>query len=344
MMLDPEHPVIESHYLETEEGLFFAVKGLLHPPDQFLACLRYVPDPEGDRGKNGLRFRRMYHFEEQEQFLERGYTQYLAFEPTIQATLQSVPRQSIRHIFDPRAYLQRLSQQSERDPVEEDALSFTRQLQLISGIPQESLGISGSLLIGMHTSQSDLDISVYGTKNCLSLHNALKRLLAQNESEVISQLDTQGMKELYTERSGDTQMDYDDFIRSEQNKVNQGHYRDRVYFIRFLKEPEETGEIYDDHRYNSLGRAEIQATVTTDHDAIFTPCSYSLAEVRILQGTSANLIQEIVSFRGRFCDQARVGDKIQASGTVERVMDKSGYAWHRLLLGDTVEDTMVLRR
>ena len=344
MMLDPVHPVIESHYLETEEGLFFAVKGLLHPPDLFLACLRYVPDPNGDRGKNGRLYRRMYHFEEQEQFLQTHYPRYLAFEPTIQATLQCVQRQSIRHIFDPRAYLQVLSQQIKHDSLEEDTLNFTRQLQKVSGIPQQSLGISGSLLIGMHTTHSDLDISVYGAQNCLSLHRTLKRLLALGKSEAISQLDPQGMEALYSERSGDTQMTYDDFLRSEQVKVNQGHFRGRVYFIRFLKEPEETGEVYGDHRYVPLGRAEIEATVAADDDTIFTPCIYPLADVHVLQGSPKHRVQEIVSFRGRFCDQARVGDPIQARGTIEQVTDKSGSTWYRLLLGNSVEDTMFLRR
>ncbi|HMD90930.1 MAG TPA: hypothetical protein VKF38_17370, partial [Anaerolineaceae bacterium] len=84
--------------------------------------------------------------------------------------------------------------------------------------------------------------------------------------------------------------------------------------------------------------------VTADQDAIFTPCSYSLTDVQLLQGSSENLVQEIVSFRGRFCDQARVGDLIQASGTVEQAIDRSGHAWHRLLLGNSVADTMFVMR
>jgi len=344
MMLDPAHPVIESHYLETEEGLFFAVKGLVHPPDLFLACLRYMPDQNGDRCKNGRRYRRMYHFEEQLQILLNHYPWYLTFEPTIQATLQSVPSRSIQRIFDPRSYLQQLRQQTKRDAAQEDALNFANQLQQISGIPFESLGISGSLLIGMHTDQSDLDMSVYGIQNCIALHRALKSALAQYETETISRLDPNGMQTLYSERSVDTHMNYEDFFRSEQNKVNQGRYRDRTYFIRFLKEPEETGEKYGDHRYIPLGRAEITATLTADQDAIFTPSSYSLTDVQLLQGSSEYLVQEIVSFRGRFCDQARVGDLIQASGTVERVIDTSGNTWHRLLLGNSVADTMIVMR
>jgi predicted nucleotidyltransferase len=52
--------VAEGHYLETRDGLFFAVKGAVHPPTRFVACLRYAPDPiRGDREKDGRRYRRL---------------------------------------------------------------------------------------------------------------------------------------------------------------------------------------------------------------------------------------------------------------------------------------------
>src|SRR3972149_5797240 len=158
---DQTESIIESHYLETHEGLFFAVKGLVHPPDRFLTCLRYAPDPKGDRQKEGCGYRRLYHFAEQEQFLQAKYPRYLAFDPTCQVTLQSVPRACVRRVYDPRRCLQDLLR-SERDRVQEDALAFAGVLQQEASIPWNGLGISGSLLIGLHTPRSDLDVTVYG--------------------------------------------------------------------------------------------------------------------------------------------------------------------------------------
>jgi predicted nucleotidyltransferase len=339
-MPDPIHPAIESHYLETEEGLFFAVKGLIHPPDRIVGCLRYFPDPKGDRQKEGFHYTRLYHFAEQVQFLQEHYPQYLAFEPTIQATLQSVPLQAIRRVFDPRVRLQELSRQDERDPLEEDAWAFTNQLHEISGISPTSLGISGSLLIGLHLSRSDLDVTVHGAQNCRSLHQALRRVLL-GTSENISRLDEQGMEALYTERSADTRMAHNQFFRSERDKVIQGQFQGRTYFIRFLKELEETGETYGSLRYSPEGKAEIQGVISDDQDAIFTPCRYALGDVNFLNGSPVNDLREIVSYRGRFCEQAWRGDTVQAFGTLELVRESSGRSWHRLLLGNHVEDTMV---
>ena len=54
-------------------------------------------------------------------------------------------------------------------------------------------------------------------------------------------------------------------------------------------------------------------------------------------------IKEIVSFRGRFCEQARNGETVIAQGKIEKVSvkrDKDEY--YRLLLGGKPSDTMVL--
>ena len=63
------HDMIESFYIETREGYFFAIKGFEHPPDCLIAVLRYVPDREkGDRTKGRERYRRVYSFGEQETY------------------------------------------------------------------------------------------------------------------------------------------------------------------------------------------------------------------------------------------------------------------------------------
>ena len=335
--------LIESDYLETPEGLFFAVKGIAQPPDRVLAYLRYAPDPQGERLCRGRPYRRLYHFAEQEQLLRARYAQYLAYDTVTRLDLQSVPRSSIARAYSARQGLQAIRQHSRRDPVEEDAFLFASQLQKVSGIPWSSLGISGSLLIGLHTPASDLDMTVHGEQDCWTLHLALSALLEEDSGD-IRRLDEAGLRALYAERSTDTEMTYGDFIHSERQKVIQGRFRERMYFIRFLQKPSEFGEIYGDRQYTPCGRATIEARVMDHRKAIFTPCSYKISEARSIAGEAVPEISEIVSFRGRFCEQARAGDVVRASGAIERVAHSSGQVWHRLVLGSEFADTMNVRR
>ena len=334
--------MIESYYVETNDGLFFAVKGLEHPPDRTIAVLRYVPDPAGGNRKKGKKkYRRLYHFKDQELLIKSIYPQYLAHDPIFQATLQSVPVSRIRRIYDPRIRIQQLAQAAARSAVEEDAYAFVCLLQAKAQVPFSALGITGSLLIGLHTPRSDLDVVAFGAKNCLKVYQSLRRLLDDETGSDLRKLDSQGLKELYAERIKDTHMDFRKFLNMEKQKVNQGTFRNRPYFIRFIKRPHEVNMIYGQRRYIPLGSAAVEATIADDRESIFTPCRYQLSGVRILQGPKQISPKEIVSFRGRFCEQARTGDSIMAAGTLERIQSATGEAWHRLLLGNDAKDTMV---
>jgi len=343
-MNEPLSSVIESYYLETRERLYFAVKGLVHPPDRFLSILRYVPDVQGNRQKERRNYRRIYHFSEQYQILKDHYPQYLAHEPTTQLILQSVPHSSIQKIYDPSARLQEIAQSPNPDPLERDALEFSQLLARAANVPENSLGVSGSILIGLHTGQSDLDMTVFGEQNCRAVHRCLQKLLDNASIPGFSRLDDQGLQSLYQERVKDTFMDFDDFAKMEKRKSFQGTFRGRTYFLRYVKYPHEIGEKYGEYRYRPLGRAGILATVTSDEEAIFTPCRYPLADVQLQQDLRVGRIKEIVSYRGRFCEQARAGERIYAFGMVERVQTPDGDIWHRLILGNQPEDTMILWR
>ena len=71
------------------------------------------------------------------------------------------------------------------------------------------------------------------------------------------------------------------------------------------------------------------------------PSRYKVEEVKTLEGSSIEPIEEIVSFRGRFCDQARNGEFVIAQGKVERLKEGNCEKL-RLLLGKQVSDYMIL--
>ena len=344
MLPDSFDKLAESYYLETMDGLYFAVKGHEHPPDRVIAVLRYAPDPvKGDRTKSGVRYRRLYDFAEQEQLLRSAYPQFLAYDPVFQTTLQSVPTSMIRQIHDPRRWLQKMEEATAADPLEQDAVAFARILMDAAGVPLSAMGITGSLLIGMHTAQSDLDVSVFGAANCRKVYDALGRRLESRSVEGLRRLDREGLAELYQQRAPGGGVGFEAFNRVEKDKVCQGYFRRRQYFVRFVKESHESGGAYGTARYEAIGRAALEATVSDARDAIFSPCRYVVADARVLEGTALP-VTEIVSFRGRFCEQACDGALVMAAGTLERVEDRNSGIYYRLLLGNSGEDKFLVRK
>ncbi|KYH41109.1 MAG: hypothetical protein AYL32_007850, partial [Candidatus Bathyarchaeota archaeon B26-2] len=87
--------------------------------------------------------------------------------------------------------------------------------------------------------------------------------------------------------------------------------------------------------------AKVKAKVVDNSDAIFTPCRYVIDEVKVLEGTDVSPLREIISFRGRFCDQARRGEMVIAQGKVEKVMERDGTEFFRLVLGAKPSDFMI---
>jgi predicted nucleotidyltransferase len=191
------------------------------------------------------------------------------------------------------------------------------------------------------TQASDIDPVVYGSKTCYRVYSALRSLLGEDESPV-KPYSLKELKELFDFRSRDTVTSFEDFVRTDSRKVLQGKFMGRDYFIRFVKDWNEVEEQYGTILYKPKGYAKIKARVVDDSEAIFTPCRYKIDNVEILEGTRVEPIEEIVSFRGRFCEQARNGETVIAQGKVELLQKEGERGHYRLLLGNKVSDHMVL--
>ena len=72
-------------------------------------------------------------------------------------------------------------------------------------------------------------------------------------------------------------MSFEDFETVENRKAFQGMFMGTDYFIRFVKDWNETSEQYGDVCYKNSGYAKITANITDSSDALFTPCSYKLS-------------------------------------------------------------------
>ena len=331
----------EGDLLETTDNVLFDVKGLVHPPNRVVAFLRYVPDPNGDRKRDGMRYRKVYALSKRYALLRQVFPQYLVYDPVFNEHLCEVPVQAVKHHYQPTHGLRDLRYKDELDEVERTALRFVKLLKENAEVPWSKLGISGSILVKLHTPTSDIDPIVYGSENCYKIYSALRYILEDRKS-LVKPYSLKELKGLFDFRSKDTITSFEDFVRTDSRKVLQGKFMGRDYFIRFVKDWNEVKEQYGTILYKPEGYAKIKAKVVDDSEAIFTPCCYKIDNVKILEGPRVEPIEEIVSFRGRFCEQAKNGEVVIAQGKVEKVQREGNREHFRLLLGNKVSDHMVL--
>jgi predicted nucleotidyltransferase len=334
----------EGELIKTENQVIFDVKGLVHPPNRLIAFPRYIPSPEGTRrGEKGL-YGKIYSFSERFQFLEQNMPDLIVHDPVFDETLCEVPVDTVVERYDPIEKLRLLRTSNGLGDLERKVVHLTEELQEASGIPWSSIGISGSVLTGLYTLQSDVDPVVYGVENGRRAYEALETLL-KDDAAGFKRYTRGELQALFDFRSKDTIMSFEDFARVERRKAFQGMYEGTDYFIRFVKDWSQVTEQYGDVCYKNAGYAKITATIADDAEALFTPCTYKIENVTVAEGANLEPIREIVSFRGRFCEQAQKSEKVTARGKVEHVTDKrNGKTHYRVILGNKPADYMVLSR
>ena len=331
----------EGDLIETVESTVFDVKGLVHPPAKVIAFPRFIPDQKGSRQRENFHYRKIYSLSKRLTFLEQNLPHYIVYDMVFDEKLCEIPLENVKRYYQPTKRLKELRNSQSLDVLEADALEFIETLKDSANVPWDGLGISGSLLVKLHTPSSDIDPVVYGSGNCRKVYEALKSLTRDKISRV-KVYSLEGLQKLFEFRVKDTQTSFEDFVRTELRKILQGKFKDRDYFIRFVKDWHEIEAEYGTIHYKNVGYAKIKAEIEDDLEAIFTPCNYKIRNVRVLEGPSFP-IEEIASFRGRFCEQARKGETVVAQGKVERVTDFRQNREHfRLLLGNKPSDFMVL--
>jgi predicted nucleotidyltransferase len=206
-----------------------------------------------------------------------------------------------------------------------------------SDLALSRFGVSGSLLVDLHRSDSDVDIVVYGVEAAKRVQHALRNLLDEGES--FHSYTRADLKRLYVRRELRRAIAFRDFMFQEQTKSFQGRFLDRDYFVRCVKDWREIDEQYGDLQYIPAGRCAVVARIDDDSESLLTPCRYMIQHVRILRGTRSRRPDEIVSYRGRFTELARKGDRVMARGRLELVRSR-GLEHCRMVVGEDPTDTI----
>ncbi|HUU78699.1 MAG TPA: nucleotidyltransferase domain-containing protein [candidate division Zixibacteria bacterium] len=341
--IQPLNP-IEGFFIQSQDGLIFDVKGLSHPSDRIIAFVRYIPENffTGDMKESRKGYQKIYDLNSRYTFLKENFPNYIFKDTRGRGLLQGVRVNQISKIFDPRVRLQEILNLSNRNLLEEQVSNLTSIILDYSKIDKDAIGISGSILVGLHTEESDIDIVIYGKKNGQKLYKNMP--IIYEKVLGISKYTEKDLEELWKRRGQTEQIDFSSFCILEKKKLLQGKYNGIDFYIRLVPLPEEFQEDYLNTNLTYLGEIEIEAIISDAKDAIFTPCLYQLTEVKIIKSTSMGFIKpkRFFSVRGRYCELVTEGENICLKGKLEQVIIKKD-SFYQITLGTTKDEFFKLK-
>jgi len=322
-------------YIETEEGLMFAVIGNVHPVDRVVAYLKYMRVDSSVSSVNTIWFRQnvpylrvlpLYSASNVKAVLDRylrdRYRDYVVFDRYKNIELIEVPRHRVRTHYKPEERLREILREP-RDPLEEVVLEMVRELSSASGVSAGNFGVTGSILLGIHNPQySDIDLIVYGASNAYKVREAVRGLYS-DESSGFSRFD-EGSLEKWAREVAEAQAFTVDEAKLFYRRYvwNRGLYRGRKFSIHPVKLEDEVHEEWEQTIHKPLCIGTIRARVVDSRDSLFMPAVYVVNNVEIIDGCRVDSeVRQVVSYESLYIDVAQPGDDIVARGKFEHVID-----------------------
>ncbi len=294
-------------FVITEEDLAFAVTLSGIEDNRVIACLRYV------RSTDGCWHKVTTH--QAEAILSSRYPHYLYYSPRRDVLLQAVPVEAIAMHLQPRRRLQELLNQASSPPLIARLKSLLAAFETL-GLAGEHLGVTGSLLIGQYSENSDLDLVVYGREVFSRARLAVREGIAAGYLE---ELDLALWQESYRRRG--CALSLAEYLWHERRKHNKGAIAGTKFDLILV---EEEGSDPDLRTWRKLGRTVLHAQVLDATYAFSTPARYRL---------NHSDIRTALSFSATYVGQAEAGEWVEVSGYLEQAEDGE----RRIVVGSSRE-------
>lgn len=317
--------LLEGDYVKVKGIGILAVKGVIHPPHSVVAIPKY-----DEALRNVRRLIDGYLL------IKDSSPDVLRFDDYSGQVLPIFELSSVDEMIRARDWGTRL-RSGQGDELVERALRLMGLLTKGSGLSPDLLGISGSILLGMHGGHSDVDLIIYSRTGA---KKSLEALASLREEKVLRPVSAREPGDLLVKRSG-CPITPEVWIRHESRKLFYGIFERTTYSAKAVLLPEEFWERYEDRRWRELGRVTIEALVTDDEYSVFTPNRYDIDLIKVVAGElKSSMLTHVVSYRSRFAEQARAGEKIIVSGRLEKDLNTSEL---RIFLRNEEEDFIAVK-
>ena len=296
-------------YISSEQGLFFAVVSDNLEDNRALTFLRYV--------KHYDRLKKL-ETGEAGQLIKTRYPEFLFHSNKADSELHGIPVEEIYHLYRPEETVARLLSTDDADHKQQEAVNMVKLL-IESGVKQDCIGITGSIMLGTHHEQSDLDLVLYGRDNFFKARSVIKDKISTGDIKPLN--DSMWFKTWV--RRG-CELDYNTYLLHERKKYNKCMSGSSKVDISMI--PNQVESPPAQGTYKKTGRAVLNSTVINDIYAYDFPARYIVDDSEI---------NEVVCFTSTYAGQAANNDQIEAAGVIERneLGDK------RLVVGTSREAT-----
>jgi predicted nucleotidyltransferase len=320
----------------SNDGFIFYTMGYLHPPDRVISYLKYVPKKLADEFNlkwlpyewnlgdiNLVRPAKLYSPESYRHIVEvfkDNHPGYVVYDPSLRKELLTTPKARIRSVFEPRVSLEKLLWEEKREHVDEletAALKVIKHVSKATKISLDNFGVHGSISLGMHNSQSDIDIAVYGADN---FSNVLRK-----------------MHDMCSEGGGLNLLEDTVF---DVIRMNRFIWNEKRVVINAVRHVEEITEHFGDFAYEATRRhLSFKCEVAEDWESVFRPSIYGVSGYTPLDEESeveeSMVPSHVVSMIGEYRSIVTKSEEAKVSGSLERVADRrTGNIHHyRVIVG-----------
>ncbi|MFP4559300.1 MAG: nucleotidyltransferase domain-containing protein [Archaeoglobaceae archaeon] len=281
-----DKPVRLRDFIRADDW-YFSVIGYRN--DSGIKCfLRYIPHAEGNRKKEGKKFRKLLHREAIDIAIETG-TDYF------NGKIFMVPPSDVDEIFKPE---ERLTVEGEVGEV----------VNYFSGIPLKKMGVTGSRLIGLEDDDSDIDFVMYGDW----WFRGREKIKSGIERGEIEEPDSHTWDSIFNKRK--VNIPFNIFLSHEKRKFHRAVIGSTYFDLLYVRDygrlenqvPEAEGE--------KKGKSTIEAVVGDDSLIFDYPAYYPVNHEEI---------DAVLCFTHTYTGQAFKGETLEGRGYVERINSKN---------------------
>ena len=277
-------------FVETHEGLLFAVMVNGIQAGRVIGFLRYR--------RNEDRLAKL-DTNAADALLDSRFPDYLYYSPRYDRVVHAVPISRIcRHLVPHDCARQLVSRTTHRDRVQSTAAEFLRSM-IAAGLSSDVFGITGSLLVGAHGSDSDVDVIVSSRDQ---FHRARRLIQRELERGQIKPLSREFWDAAYCRRG--CSLSLDEYMWHERRKFNKLSLNGiKIDLSLALRDPPIATNMF-----RKVKRVDFTTLVMDDRWAYDHPATWKV---------DSKIASRVVSWTPTFAGQALQGERIRVRGWLE---------------------------